>query len=129
MNHESIKHQTQETTWDRANFLVTWENSLPVVKTPSENLLRGIALLEVVKRTGPSSLKDCQQYRYFPKESLANDPKTRFSQIYSVQTVWQLDDISPYLEGLYGGGVEQPSSLLELVMTYTRKTEAGYVLK
>ena len=112
---------------------MTWCARTPTAKSssvvPTAELLKGIALIEDVKvLSGDKKSASSKQYRYFPKDNLSYDAKTRFHELFSIRERYSIDDIAPYLNDQYGSP-GQPKSLVALMLQYCNHVDSLYQLK
>jgi sister chromatid cohesion protein DCC1 len=59
--------------------------------------------------------------RYLDRATLSAEPKTRFQQLLSIKSSWDLDDIAPFIEDVAHHGVK----LENFILKYARKKRAG----
>eukprot|EP01034_Spumella_vulgaris_P021397 gene21397-27427_t len=113
----------------REEFFEEWSLTTPGVTCSGpgmaehEHLLRGLALREPI--AGNNSFA----YKYFSIADLSLDPKTRFSQLFAVKPRFRLDELEPYLVGLFGPGGVLPKSQAELLLQHTKCVDDLYILK
>lgn len=59
--------------------------------------------------------------QYLDKTTLPREPKSRFHQLLSVKSAWDLDDIVPFLQDIVPAGTK----IENFVLKYARKKKIG----
>lgn len=76
--------------FDRNDFFVAWQESMPVGVTVCKEYLSGIALVD--NDSTPSLVK------YFPEFQLPADINRRLDTLFLTRAKWTLQDITPYIQ-------------------------------
>jgi len=79
---------------DLYKFQLDWRQEMPPDFDVDMKMLRGYYLLEKDPRT------DLDSVRWWSRDVLSADAKTRFQQIFQEREKWRAEDLAPYLEDL-----------------------------
>lgn len=99
-----------------ADFLSSWENSIPLTMTANPEYLLGLTITDKDEaRPGQETIA------YFPVEDLPEDPQHRFDLLFRRRQRWRRADIEPFLLDLVEGDAKEVGALLT---KYCRSTTA-----
>ncbi len=120
--HFARKLLRQQRLWALADFLPAWAAACPPELPPSQDMLRGEALVEgaASSSAGGSSRRGSEdgaagvaKVRHFPASALPRDPAARFAALFAARGRWVRADLEPYLAGMCVPGCTAESLLLK----------------
>ena len=108
-----------------------WTARTPGLQSPSEELLRGIAVrADVVPAAGIPTTRVVQEemYSYLPSDLLPKDFNARLSVLFEIKSKYLSAELEPYLTDMFGGA-GQPKSLGELLVSKFQRIDDYYYTK
>ncbi|CAM9791138.1 unnamed protein product [Ectocarpus fasciculatus] len=76
-------------------FMDRWAASMPGVDTPSQDLLKGIALVET--RDAKAKDKNASLVTYVPASGLPFSPAERLAALFRIKPKWPMAELEPYI--------------------------------
>ncbi|CAM9664068.1 unnamed protein product [Ectocarpus sp. 6 AP-2014] len=76
-------------------FMDRWAASMPGVDTPSQDLLKGIALVETRDAKGQD--KNASLVSYVPASGLPFSPAERLAALFRIKPKWPMAELEPYI--------------------------------
>jgi hypothetical protein len=91
--------------WEESEFMEAWDTRMPSISKyePTVDLLRGIALKEVIANPEDGGVK--KVWQYFPEAGLSLAPSLRIKSMFAMRSSWTLEEAVPYLEKFLCHGV------------------------
>lgn len=105
---QTLREQAFTKAMTMDSFMNQWRDSIPISSDWT---------LDLTKLTGSYVCPDQNSIRYLTLDHLSNNPKQRFSQLFTFKTTWDLDEIFPFIDDLRSKTVKLES----FVMKYARK--------
>ncbi|KAA8909741.1 hypothetical protein TRICI_004390 [Trichomonascus ciferrii] len=105
---QTLREQAYTKAITMETFMKQWRDSIPISSDWT---------LDLTKLTGSYVCPDQKTIRYLTLDLLSNNPKQRFSQLFTFKPTWDLDEIFPFIDDLRSKTVKLES----FVMKYARK--------
>ena len=94
--HFAEKLLAKRGKWYLDPFLAAWKEEFIMDFTPTEDMLKGVAIVETTKKLG----KQIREVVHFPSAALPCDPAQRFDALFRKKERWTQSELEPYLPGL-----------------------------
>ena len=94
--HFAEKLLAKRGKWYLDPFLAAWKEEFIMDFTPTEDMLKGVAIVETTKKLG----KQIREVVHFPLAALPCDPAQRFDALFRKKERWTQSELEPYLPGL-----------------------------
>lgn len=105
---QTLREQAFTSPISMDSFMKQWRESIPISSDWN---------LDLAKLTGSYVCPNPSTIRYLTLDLLSNNPKQRFSQLFTFKTTWDLDEMVPFIDDLRSKTVKLES----FVMKYARK--------